>query len=108
MELGSQVCKPVSPDCAACPLQAACKAYAELSVPPPTESKECALCAPIPGDGERIPGVTVFPMKKDKKTSREENEVVCVVEWKCEDEDSRRWLFTKRPEKGEYAGSGCI
>lgn len=31
MELGSQVCKPVAPDCAACPVRAGCRAYAEVS-----------------------------------------------------------------------------
>ena len=41
----------------------------------------------------------MFPMRKDKKVSRTEEEVVCVVEWKSA--DSRQWLFVKRPEKGE-------
>ena len=100
MELGSQICKPVSPDCAACPLRSACKAHAELSALPQCEGEQCNLCAPVPGSAERIPSVTVFPMKKEKKTSREEHEIVCVLECKGDDEDSRRWLFTKRPEKG--------
>lgn len=30
MELGSQVCKPAAPECAACPLQSSCKGYAEV------------------------------------------------------------------------------
>ena len=34
-----------------------------------------------------------------KKTSRVENEIVSVVEWRGDD-GSRRWLFVKRPEKG--------
>jgi len=38
-------------------------------------------------------------MKKVKKASREENEVVVVTEWRVGDE--RRWLLSKRPEKGE-------
>jgi adenine-specific DNA glycosylase len=101
MELGSQVCKPVSPDCVACPLRSACKAYAELSTSPPVETKECAMCVPVPNEGERIPSVTVFPMKKEKKTSREEHEVVCVLEWDGGGEADRRWLFVKRPETGE-------
>jgi A/G-specific adenine glycosylase len=37
-------------------------------------------------------------MKKEKKVSREEEEVVCVTEWRKE--DKRWWLFVKRPEKG--------
>ncbi|WVQ82164.1 A/G-specific adenine glycosylase [Cryptococcus sp. DSM 104549] len=110
MELGSQVCKPVGPDCSACPLQTGCKAYTETSAPPPppsATSKTCTLCAPIPltsdADADRIPSVTVFPMRKEKKASRVEEEVVCVIQWRgegCED----RWLFVKRPEKGLLAG----
>lgn len=99
MELGSQVCKPVNPDCAACPLKPACKAYQELSEKPQTGKKECTLCAPIPGEGKTIPSVAIFPMKKEKKVSREESEIVCIVE--CETPANRQWLFTKRPEKGE-------
>jgi len=38
-------------------------------------------------------------MRKEKKISRLEEEVVSVVEWRGE-EGSRRWLFIKRPEKG--------
>ena len=60
----------------------------------------CDACAPIPGTGETIPSVTVFPMRKEKKISREEEEVVCILEWVGDD---RRWLFTKRPDKGESA-----
>ena len=116
MELGSQVCKPVSPLCSECPLQSGCKAYVEvckasfkldklteqtttpLSL---TDSDECTLCAPIPSTTERdtIPTVMIFPMKKEKKVSRSEDEVVCVTEWVHN--DKRSWLFVKRPEKGE-------
>lgn len=99
MELGSQVCKPVNPDCAACPLRSGCKAHLELSQAPPIAQKECSICAPIPDSGSTIPSVTIFPMKKEKKTSREENEVVCIVEHKGQ--AGRNWLFTKRPDKGE-------
>lgn len=31
MELGATVCRPTGPDCAGCPLQPACHAYAEVS-----------------------------------------------------------------------------
>jgi len=41
----------------------------------------------------------IFPMKKEKKVSRSEDEVVCVTEWVHS--DKRNWLFVKRPEKGE-------
>ncbi|KAL7421720.1 hypothetical protein Q5752_003491 [Cryptotrichosporon argae] len=104
MELGSQVCKPAAPECAACPLQAGCKAYAELSHPPVDDDDTCSLCAPIPSVAEAvtIPSVTVFPMRKPKKASREEEEVVSVTEWRGE--GGNRWLFTKRPEKGLLAG----
>lgn len=43
--------------------------------------------------------MTVFPMRKEKKASREEEELVCVVEW--QGSEDRKWLFVKRPEKGE-------
>lgn len=117
MELGSQVCKPVSPLCSECPLQIGCKAYAEVSRPSlaviakligqttaplsSPGSDECTLCAPIPSTAERdtIPTVMIFPMKKEKKVSRSEDEVVCVTEWVHD--DNRNWLFIKRPEKGE-------
>jgi A/G-specific adenine glycosylase len=39
-------------------------------------------------------------MKKEKKLSREEEEVVCVTEWVGTEKSW--WLFVKRPEKGEY------
>ncbi|KAL1413596.1 hypothetical protein Q8F55_001371 [Vanrija albida] len=107
MELGATVCKPASPDCGACPLKAVCKASAELSAPPPPPTgPACDLCAPIPaaGDTDTIPSVTVFPMKKEKKASRVEDEVVCVTEWRGA--AGSKWLFTKRPEKGESGGVG--
>lgn len=108
MELGSQVCKPANPECGVCPLKKACKGYAELSnspSQPSTTKSDCKLCAPIPCDIEtdRIPTVMVFPMKKEKKASRVEEETVCIVQWRG-DGDQRRWLFTKRPEKGLLAG----
>nr|XP_019046116.1 A/G-specific adenine glycosylase [Kwoniella bestiolae CBS 10118]OCF25046.1 A/G-specific adenine glycosylase [Kwoniella bestiolae CBS 10118] len=109
MELGSQVCKPVSPDCAACPLRQGCKAYSEMSNKPPLPEKQdsaCNLCAPIPlsTGTELIPSVTVFPMRKEKKVSRAEEESVLVLEWRRENDDERKWLFVKRPEKGLLAG----
>lgn len=75
---------------------------------PSTTKSHCKLCAPIPCDIEtdRIPTVMVFPMKKEKKASRVEEETVCIVQWRG-DGDQRRWLFTKRPEKGEWV-SGCM
>jgi A/G-specific adenine glycosylase len=66
-----------------------------------TDSDECTLCAPIPSiaESDTIPTVMIFPMKKEKKVSRSEDEVVCVTEWVCN--NKRNWLFVKRPEKGE-------
>ncbi|WWC61714.1 A/G-specific adenine glycosylase [Kwoniella dejecticola CBS 10117] len=106
MELGSQVCKPVSPDCSACPLQSSCKAYAELSASPPQPLElPCALCSPVPSSTtvERISSISIFPMRKEKKASRAEEESVLLTEWKGGDGD-RKWLFVKRPEKGLLAG----
>lgn len=121
MELGSQICKPVSPDCSACPLNKGCKAYQEVhpadvrahqqlsAPPPPPESASCDLCVSVPSSSgakeDCIPSVMVFPMRKEKKTSREEQEVVCVTEWS--DGKDRKWLFTKRPEKGKKAAN-CV
>ena len=49
--------------------------------------------------------MTVFPMRKEKKASREEAEVVCITEWRDPssngEKGDRYWLFIKRPEKGE-------
>ncbi|WVQ99230.1 A/G-specific adenine glycosylase [Kwoniella sp. CBS 9459] len=115
MELGSQVCKPVSPDCAACPMQSACNAYKELSSRPPapaiSKTADCTLCAPIPLSPatDMIPSVQVFPMRKEKKASREEEESVLVLEWRKMGDNGqsggdRKWLFVKRPEKGLLAG----
>lgn len=77
----------------------------QLSNPPPlpsTAESDCKLCTPIPCDIEtdKIPTVMMFPMKKGKKASRVEEESVCVVQWRGNG-DQRRWLFIKRPEKGE-------
>ncbi|TXT15583.1 hypothetical protein VHUM_00086 [Vanrija humicola] len=105
MELGATVCKPAAPECSACPLEAVCKAKAELAAPPDAGTgAACDLCAPIPApEGTAtIPSVTVFPMKKEKKASREEHEAVCVTEWRGP--AGSKWLFTKRPDKGLLAG----
>ncbi|WWC89496.1 A/G-specific adenine glycosylase [Kwoniella dendrophila CBS 6074] len=108
MELGSQVCKPTSPDCQICPIKSSCKAYSEISKSPPEPTtSSCPLCSPIPSSSNssksHIPNVTIFPMKKEKKASRDEEESVLVVEWKGENGD-RKWLMIKRPEKGLLAG----
>jgi A/G-specific adenine glycosylase len=74
------------------------------TAPPPATSTEdqCDLCAPIPSTSETttIPAVTIFPMRKEKKVSRVEDEVVCITEWRYQ--GKRSWLFVKRPEKGKF------
>lgn len=80
----------------------------QLKQPParPTGSAaSCSLCAPMPSvtKADSIPSVMVFPMRKEKKVSRVEEEVVSVVEWR-DSSNSRKWLFIKRPENGEHAG----
>ena len=72
----------------------------QLTVPPPSPlDDECPMCEPVPRAELLKPSVTIFPMRKEKKTSREEEEVVSVVEWRGE---SSKWLFTKRPETGLF------
>lgn len=44
-------------------------------------------------------------MRKDKKVSRTEEEVVSIVEWRGDD-GSRKWLFVKRPDKGRLDDCG--
>lgn len=39
-------------------------------------------------------------MRKVKKESRVEHEVVCITEWRGVD-GARKWLLVKRPENGE-------
>lgn len=51
---------------------------------------------------DRIPSVTIFPMRKAAKEQREETTAVCVVRWKPVDGGEAKWLFVKRQEKGEY------
>ncbi|KAK4684776.1 hypothetical protein P7C73_g5390, partial [Tremellales sp. Uapishka_1] len=70
----------------------------QVTTPPTAQAPLCELCEPIlaTADGACIPSVTIFPMKKLKKESRVEEEVVCVVE------SGNKWLFVKRPEKGEF------
>lgn len=43
-------------------------------------------------------------MRKEKKASRVEHEVVCITEWHSPSGEERRWLLLKRPEKGLLAG----
>lgn len=47
MELGATVCRPVNPECGACPVKGACKAYAEVSGKTKTKTKEKAWGANV-------------------------------------------------------------
>jgi A/G-specific adenine glycosylase len=123
IELGSTVCKAREPDCETCPLRAWCQAYAvsksdiekviiagrgriystELNFMQSTDipdiEDECTLCAPLHGDG----GVTSYPMKVERKKSREELDVVNVIEWRRNLETDERWfLLVRRSEGGTH------
>ncbi|GAA5924029.1 hypothetical protein JCM3775_005577 [Rhodotorula graminis] len=125
MELGATVCTPKAPKCDECPLSDECLAYAEAryvahqpktsssSSPAPAPDIEdlCDLCAPLPYESTaeaRAHGVEVFPMAKEKVKKRDEDSVVCVVEWVASEGDKgdeeRKVLLVKRPEKGLLAG----
>jgi hypothetical protein len=53
----------------------------------------CTLCEPLSSLN-----VTSYPMKVERKKPREELDVVCVAEWRSEDQ---RWfLLVRRPEGG--------
>lgn len=102
MELGATVCRP-RPSCRDCPLAGVCAARTECVNHPdplPQDGEVCDLCHPLPAPLL----VTAFPMKKVKKASREEQEIVVVTEWKGK--EGRRWLFAKRPEKGTFGFGG--
>ncbi|GAA5890719.1 hypothetical protein JCM8208_004972 [Rhodotorula glutinis] len=125
MELGATVCTPKAPKCDECPLSEECLAYAEAryvahrpkasssSSPAPEPDIEdlCTLCSPLPYESAaeaRAHGVECFPMAKEKTKKREEDSVVCVVEWVAteggEGDEERKVLLVKRPEKGLLAG----
>ena len=132
MELGSQVCKPTSPDCGNCPLRSVCKGYEEVSVRvgsrsgdgadvpirtqtkmriPPSNAEvddDCTVCSPLPATSGPAE-VTIFPMKKIAKAQREEACAVLVVKWTPDegaDDAEPKWLFVKRPEEGEQSETG--
>ncbi|GAA5844513.1 hypothetical protein JCM9279_006329 [Rhodotorula babjevae] len=125
MELGATVCTPKAPKCDECPLSDECLAYAEARYvahrPKPSSSSSpapepdiedlCTLCSPLPYESPaeaRAHGVEAFPMAKEKAKKRDEDSVVCVVEWVASEGDTgdeeRKVLLVKRPEKGLLAG----
>ncbi|KAH7105191.1 DNA glycosylase [Auriculariales sp. MPI-PUGE-AT-0066] len=107
IELGSTVCKPRAPSCAACPVQSSCVAYRlgdscgavvdiEDAARPSTAptGEQCSICIPLPITG----GVTRFPMAKVRKKPREEIDAAFVI-------SCSKWvLLAKRPEKGLLGG----
>ncbi|GAA6003037.1 hypothetical protein JCM10207_001957 [Rhodosporidiobolus poonsookiae] len=126
MELGATVCTPKNPKCDECPVAEECLAYAEAryvahrpSVSPDTEPDAepvdiedlCTLCTPLPYEDAAEAAkhsVEVYPMAKERAKKREEETAVCVVEWvrsgREGDEEERKVLLFKRPEKGLLAG----
>ncbi|EJD02473.1 DNA glycosylase [Fomitiporia mediterranea MF3/22] len=104
IELGSTVCKPRDPDCAACPLRDYCNAYRESKGRLPEEDdieELCTLCEPVLSSEDT--GVTRYPMKVERKKAREEVDVVNVVEW-LSPLGKRYFLLVRRPDKGLLAG----
>ncbi|GIL53085.1 hypothetical protein Vafri_8774 [Volvox africanus] len=74
MELGATVCRPVNPNCAACPVRGACRAAAEW---------EAYLAAGGAPDVEDAPRVTNYPGRKAVKEKREQTVAVTVLEVIC-------------------------
>jgi A/G-specific adenine glycosylase len=104
IELGSTVCKVQNPSCGTCPLKDLCGAYQKSSFA--TQHSQdiqdiedlCSVCEPLPTGSF---DVTLLPMKAEKKKSREETDIVNVVEWRRSIDSEERWfLLVKRPEKG--------
>ncbi|GLI59815.1 hypothetical protein VaNZ11_001782 [Volvox africanus] len=74
MELGATVCRPINPDCAACPVRGACRAAAEW---------EAYLAAGGAPDVEDAPRVTNYPGRKAVKEKRQQAVAVTVLEVIC-------------------------
>ncbi|KAF9564477.1 DNA glycosylase [Agrocybe pediades] len=107
IELGSTVCKVKDPDCTACPLRTWCSAWQKSSdevrqVQDIGDIEECCgLCEPI-----TLPATVMsYPMKNDRKNSREELDIVNVIEWHPKSRpEARHFLMVRRPEGGLLAG----
>ncbi|GFR49464.1 hypothetical protein Agub_g11524, partial [Astrephomene gubernaculifera] len=74
MELGATVCRPVNPDCAACPVRRVCRAAAAW---------ETYLAGGGDPDMEDAPRVTQYPGRKAVKQKREQAVAVTVLEVIC-------------------------
>lgn len=70
MELGSTLCTPTKPDCAACPIQATCLAYAEGSACKEEAVRDvedlCDYCLPVPDPSDTDEPHTQTPAPKKK------------------------------------------
>jgi len=59
----------------------------------------CTICVPLQDDS----GVTSYPMKVERKKSRDELDIVNVIEWHCNAQPDERWfLLVRRPDGGKY------
>ena len=83
------------------------KPSSSSTAPEPDIEDLCTLCSPLPYESAaeaRAHGVEVYPMAKEKTKKRDEDSVVCVVEWVASEGDKgdeeRKVLLVKRPEKG--------
>ncbi|KAL0070289.1 hypothetical protein AAF712_002781 [Marasmius tenuissimus] len=104
IELGSTVCKVRDPSCDICPLRPWCLAQlrkAENFQAVVDIEDACTLCDPVDDSSD----VTIYPMKVERKKSREETDVVSVIEWCPPDTGAQpQILLVRRPEKGLLAG----
>lgn len=74
MELGATVCRPVNPQCGACPVSHSCRAH---------EAWEAHLAAGGDPDIEDVPRPSAYPFKKERAAKREVSVAVCVLEVLC-------------------------
>jgi len=71
-----------------------------------SSSSSCTLCSPLPetSTSSYEHSVEIYPMAKERKKQREEDTLVCLVEWQPAGEGSgeegKKVLVMKRPEKG--------
>eukprot|EP00126_Sphaerothecum_destruens_P009000 Sdes_comp20402_c0_seq7m14400 len=113
MELGATICTPQSPSCGDCPLKFCCRAYhqSQLFIPfhfsgknekcqdsLPSPSQTCKFCLP-PGtqSDEGNLQVTIYPVKKAKKKSKDQNIIVFILEWNSQ-------YFMTRRDSGLLSG----
>ncbi|GAA5853736.1 hypothetical protein JCM5353_003452 [Sporobolomyces roseus] len=134
MELGATVCTPKNPKCGECPISEECLGYQEVrylaqerrkkssldktkskndamaDIEDLSSSSSCTLCTPPPetSTSSYEHSVEIYPMAKERKKQREEDTLVCLVEWQPAGDESgeegKKVLVMKRPEKGLLAG----